>query len=213
MMCRYRSLLDSVDADVISVNEFSPAFTKAEEEESPLMTQQTVFAGYPQVTSGPKWSYNCNALFSRTYKWHEGKTKVFDFAVEKRYYQTAVIRVKGQRIVVVSAHLDWSCGDSGRVCRQRQIEELVERFRKEPYVIICGDWNVDDASEYSPFTDAGYTLATKTPDGLLLTWPSGPSPKLPIDNILVKGLCIRNVQIFNKEDLSDHCLVVADVEL
>lgn len=209
---KYKTLLDSVGANIISVNEFSPAFTKAEDGKAPLMASQTVFAEYPEASVGPKWQYNCNALFARTHKWKHEQTKLFDYAVEKRYYQMAVIRVKGKKTVVVSAHLDWNSGDFGKVFRQRQIAELVERFRNEPRVIICGDFNVDEASEFAPFEATGFILANKKSGCSLPTWPSGDNPNLPIDNIIVKGMNVTNVKVYNDKDLSDHCLIVADVE-
>lgn len=209
---KYKAFIDSVGADILSLNEFSPAFTRPDESGNTLMAAQTVLADYPSASVGPKWQYNCNALFARKYKWRNPQTKLFDHAVEKRYYQWASIRLGLKRVVIVSAHLDWNSGDSGKVYRQRQIAEIVERFGNLPRVIICGDWNVDEASEFAPFEAAGFTLANKTAAGSLPTWPSGESPNLPIDNIVVKGLRVSNVKVFNDQTLSDHCLIVADVE-
>lgn len=209
---KYLALLDKVDADIVSVNECSPAFTRPDDEGNYLMAAQTVFGDYPCATIGPKWQYNCNALFARKNKWRNPQTKLFDYAVEKRYYQFAATRVGGKRVVVVSAHLDWNSGDSGKVYRQRQIAEIIAHFKNEPRVIICGDWNVDDISEFAPFEDAGFTLANKTACGALSTWPSGDNPNLPIDNIIVKGLRISDVKVYNDKDLSDHCVIVADVK-
>lgn len=210
---KYLALLSKVDADIISVNEYSPAFTRPDDAGNYLMAAQTVFAEYPCAVEGPKWQYNCNALFSRKMKWHKPQTKIFDYAVEKRYYQQATIRVGGKRVVVVSAHLDWDSGDSGKVYRQRQIREIIERFRNEPHVIICGDWNVDNLSEYEPFEIAGFSLANKKIPATeqLNTWPAGPAPNLPIDNIIVKGLRLSNVRVYNDAELSDHCMMVAEV--
>ena len=59
---------------------------------------------------------------------------------------------------------------------------------------------------FDVFAEAGYTLANR---GQLITWPSWHNPKreCPIDNILVKGFEMSDVQVRGHDKLSDHKMI------
>ena len=85
-----------------------------------------------------------------------------------------------------------------------QIRELVERYKDDEYVVLCGDWNTG-ASSFKLFSEAGYQLGNHGNYGSIVTREaSGGS----IDNIIVKGLKIVNFRAVNSK-LSDHKPVVA----
>ena len=91
-----------------------------------------------------------------------------------------------------------------------QITELVAEFAAEEHVIISGDFNVDDASEFRPFLLAGFAQANCGRHG---TFPTHRRRRVAItpaiDNVLVKGFDILSVR--TEDDsmiLSDHRMLV-----
>ena len=58
----YRSLIDSIDADVFGICEYNSTFSLSGEK-----TSSYIFYNYPNSIIGSKLSYNCNAIFSRTF--------------------------------------------------------------------------------------------------------------------------------------------------
>jgi endonuclease/exonuclease/phosphatase family metal-dependent hydrolase len=87
---------------------------------------------------------------------------------------------------------------------------LAHKFSKYPYVIICGDFNVSDKSEYSPFLRSGFSLANSVSQGTLYTYPSQ-SPTTAVDNVIVKGFVIDHADTVNDTRLSDHSLIRASL--
>ena len=86
---------------------------------------------------------------------------------------------------------------------QEEISELINKYKDCDRVIMCGDWNTTD---FSQFRKAGYSLAN---NGTLFTYPY---KSYPLDNIIVKGLRISDVKMI-KTDLSDHYPLVCTVSV
>ena len=128
------------------------------------------------------------------------------------------MKICGEEVVFVQTHLDWF-GNPG--VRVTQMQALVDHFKDMPRVVIAGDFNqgiryqdhskpdVDNPIEYKIFSDAGFTLGN---DGRYKTHPQF-KPYKSLDNIIVKGLKLRDFKMYPRWDLSDHALVSAVLEL
>lgn len=198
----YKTLLDSIAADIIGICEYNPIFSDYGEETSSIL-----FKSYPFKFIGEKYSYNCNAIFSLA-KLNKNKTVFFDKSVQRRYYIVSSIFINNHEILFVESHLDWNQGTEGKNCRFEQIHALIEQFSKCPYVIICADFNVANINEFQPFLDAGFSLANGEQLGTSNTYTAS-NPKYPMDNIITKGLDIHSKSIIGDKRLSDHCLIKA----
>ena len=196
----YRALIDSIDADIFGVCEYNPTFSVGGEK-----TSSFIFGVYPYNCIGSKFSYNCNAIFSRA-KLNNNKVVFFEHCVQQRYYVVSEIKINGHKVLFVETHLDWNQGIEGKGCRTDQILALVKAFRDYPYVIICADYNVSDVREFQLFVDAGFTLANGEGHEVVYTSPAS-NPKHPIDNIIVKGFNVLVLDVIGDCDLSDHCLI------
>ncbi len=200
MASLYRALIDSIDADVFGVCEYNPTFSVAGEK-----TSSYIFGDYPYNCIGSKLSYNCNAIFSRA-KLNDSKVVFFEKCVQQRYYVVSKLFINDHEIFFVETHLDWNQGEEGKDCRSSQIQTLIEKFSKFPYVIICADYNVYDINEFQPFVEAGFSLSNGGELGTINTYPAT-MPRSAIDNIITKGLIILNFDVIDDAKLSDHCVV------
>ena len=200
MSSLYRTLLDSLDADVFGVCEYNPTFSVAGEK-----TSSYIFGDYPYNCIGSKYSYNCNAIFSRA-KLNDSKVVFFEKCVQHRYYVVSKLFINDHEVLFVETHLDWNQGEVGKECRIEQISTLIDKFSRFPFVIICADFNVYDINEFQPFIHAGFSLANGGELGEFYTYPSS-KPKHAIDNIITKGFKILNFTVIDDAKLSDHCVV------
>jgi len=207
----YRRFLDSIGADILAVVEYSPEFVLDTDGSSLVSARDAVFAGYERAVVGPVWGYNGNAIFSNGLRTSEGTTTRFTRCAQERYYLTTDILLGNDTVKCVSTHLDWSQGEHGDGYRAIQIQELIDAFDSYPYVILCADWNVGNASEYDAFTQAGYRMANHGSVGDLPTFPAGDALRSPLDNIIVKGFVPSRVEVYNEPTLSDHCLIRTDL--
>lgn len=206
----YRKTIDSLKADILAVVEYNPEFVCATDNNPAIDARSAIFQTFDDVQIGPKFSYNCNCLFSKGHSSTNGKVMNFADMVQKRYYMCATYHIAGKSVKIVSTHLDWNEGQNGAVFRAGQIREIIEAFKDEPYVIMCADWNVSDPIEYNPFLRAGYQMANHGKFGDLPTFPAS-KPKDCLDNIIAKGFNIDNVKVINEPLLSDHSIIKADL--
>ncbi len=207
----FRAFLAEVNADVLGVCEFSEAFAT----NGAVPSAKAVFAGYGQSVVGPCHFYQWNAQFLRA-----GTilgTRVHEYAKHAQgvYWLETRVKICGEEVVFVETHLDWCSPE----VRSAQMRELVERFKDEPRVVLAGDFNqgirysdrskpdADNPAEYKVFADAGFTLGN---DGRHKTYPPL-NPFKSLDNIIVKGLQLRNFKVWMRGDLSDHGLVSAEL--
>lgn len=208
----YRAQIAKMDADFIGVSEYDPVFDTAGNP-----TTNAVFASYATCVAGQKSRYQCNAVFARR-RCVRSNVVPFDDRVQETYFVDAVFKIGEKEIHFVQTHLDWNMNEIATDARPRQIRQLVNQFKNEPYVIICGDFNVCGAGEYYPFLMAGYTLANCGSAGCLDTYAGKdvrmPCRRFPLDNIVVKGFRISNVALADVElTLSDHRIIICELEL
>lgn len=200
MALTYKNLIDSINADILGICEYNPSFSVNGEK-----TSSFIFNQYPYHSIGNKYSYNCNAIFSKA-QLNDSKLVFFDYCVQQRYYIVSKLFINGKEVLFVETHLDWNQGTDGKKYRIIQIQTLVDSFKDYPYVIICGDMNITSLNELQPFKDAGFILANGGDLGVFETCPAS-NPSNAIDNIITKGFDILSTNIFCKNILSDHCLI------
>lgn len=200
MASKYKQLLDSVNADIFGICEYNPTFSVTGEKASSLL-----FNNYPFQCIGTKYSYNCNAIFSRT-KLFNSNVEFFKKYVQQRYYIESRLIINMHDVYFVETHLDWNQGTMGKGCRTEQISELVNKYKNHPYVIICGDMNIASLNELQPFIDAGFSVANGGEKGTYFTFPAN-KPSSAIDHIFVKGFKLSSTSIYGDFLLSDHSII------
>lgn len=203
MASKYNELLDSVNADILGICEFSPTFSVNGDKTSSLL-----FNNYPFQCIGSKYSYNCNAIFSRA-KLFNSNVEFFKQCVQQRYYIESRLIINMHDVYFVETHLDWNQGTMGKGSRTEQINELVNKYKDHPYVIICGDMN-SAVDELQPFIENGFSLANGGELGTYFTSPSS-NPKHAIDHIITKGCRILSFDVIQNSFLSDHCLIYSQL--
>ena len=208
----YRRAIDSLKADIIAVSEYNPEFVMSTADAPAIMAREAVFARYADAKMGPKYNYNCNCIFSNGFTTSNEKVMNYAEVSQKRYYLCVTFNIGGKDVKVVSTHLDCVAGYEGLQLRTGQIRELIESFKDEPFVIMCGDWNVEKTEEYDPFLKAGYRMANHGERGDLTTWPAT-KPKDCLDNIIVKGFDLEDTQVVSLPTLSDHCVITCNLSL
>lgn len=192
-----RLLTDSIRADIVCINEYSKVFG-IDNNQRERQTKRLLFDSYKSKKEGRLVGFSCNSIFSNI-RIRNTKERLFrssePFIKEtpraaNYYYLTSDLYVDGKRIKLVCAH---TTSGAIKICRA-QIKELIEEFAAYDRVIMCGDWNT---TNFSQFKKAGYSLAN---NGSLITFPS---KSYALDNIAVKGFCIDDVRVI-KTNLSDH---------
>lgn len=209
----YHLINKDLSPDVFVLNEYDPVFYK-DEEDKEVFSDSVLFDSYKYRFVGPNW-WKCNAIFSR-YKiinldennilcyFTAHKSIKDDIKVSKRktYYLETIVDVRGSCIKIVAVHIDHS-QTIASVYQQAQIAELVEKYKDEERVIICGDFNTHNLSK---FTDAGFYVVN---NGSFKTYPLKGHA---IDNIVYKGVVVSNVQM-QSTTLSDHNPLMCTITL
>ena len=151
--------------------------------------------------------FSCNSIFSnlkiknvREYRFNSSQPFLKETPrAANYYYLCADLYLNSEKVKLVCAH---TTSSALKICRV-QINELIKKYDEYDKVIMCGDWNT---TNFSQFEKAGYSMAN---DGSIITYPS----KLyALDNIVVKGMSISDVRVV-KTDLSDHYPLVCRITL
>lgn len=207
----YKAYFNELNADILALIEYNPLMVNATDRQPAVVASEAILSNYHEAQIGPKYDYNCNAIFSNGFEVLSTDTVMFSKMVQTRYYLVSTMRMDGDIVKVVSTHLDWNQGENGAPYRAIQIREIIEAFKNDKYVIMCADWNVGKTAEFDAFIEAGYDMANHGYLGDLLTYPAGSSPRSYLDNIITKGFAVSNVKVINDAMLSDHCLIKADL--
>jgi len=200
-----------LDADVITLNEYSADFT------SEHKTRNTIFGEYTTAYEGEQRNYSCNAIYAKTgltnIQTHEfecNKTadmeSPYNINASDYYYVAADLTVNGKTVKVISTHLAFYAGSSENPPQitQNQIEELIGLYEDYDRVIIMGDWNCSPV-KLQAFTDAGYNLANN--DSTLATYPA---TQTSLDNMVYKGVTLSDFGLAGTK-LSDHYAIYATI--
>ena len=214
---QFRSYIDGLGADILCFNEFSRLFTKSH------TAREALFEELPPVAfEGPQRHFSCNAVFAKLplqniqvhdFECNQGVTLLYSSTnkAEYYYYMTAELVVGGKTVHFVFTHLAFDdARDPDTVC-QAQIDELIDLYKDEEYVVMMGDWNAYYKPYFVPFDEAGYTLGNY---GEILTCTGSRTGGLEwaVDDIIVKGLTLSDFRAVNT-GLSDHIAVVATLTL
>ena len=201
-----RVINDSIQADVICLNEYSQMFGE-DEKGKQFFTRDLALEHYSIKKEGPLMGYSCNSIFGKqrikNVKVHMFKC-VEPFLAEvprsrNYYFLTADLYLKGQKILLVCAH---TISSNEALCYAMNVE-IINFCHKYDRVVMCGDWN---SLDYSVFKQAGYSLGNS---GSIKTYPG---KSYPLDNIIVKGVKIIETKSF-KSNLSDHYPLVSIITL
>ena len=217
----YRDYINAINADVVSLNEYSEMFTSTE------AARTAIFSDYSFAFEGEQNSYTCNALFAKNNLLSNPQVHYFDcyeaagiindpYGDEptNHYYITSDLNVNGQTVKLVNVHLHYS--DNPQTLAIEAINELISIFRSYDKVIIMGDCNVT-YDKFQIFQNAGYSLAQT--DSLLATYAPCQGSKYntdiaegygSYDNIIYKGVAVSNFGLGGTK-LSDHYGLYCDV--
>lgn len=211
MAAKYVKFLNSVDADVVGITEYSEDFTT----NGSMKASTVLFNGY-EKSVGPAKGDVCNAIFFKpgTATKIDEKDVFFESHFEDTYYKAVKLNVSGTPVWFVQTHLDSNTYLSGHgQDREEQMKKLIEDFCDEQYVVIAGDFRVGvrvpgnrcfpAPEEYKVFEKAGFELVNLFGTG---TYPVE-SPIQPLDNIIVKGVGISEVRFLDADYISDHLAI------
>lgn len=192
----FKRLFGAWSPDIACFCEYSTQFDR-----SGARTRERLLGDFANVDEGPQDGFQCNAVAVR-----RGGLKRLarhDYAEHRQgtYYMSEEIELDGKKVVVVVTHLDLT-----EPQRKAQIAKLVRAFADEPRLVISGDFNVADPSEYAPFAAAGLTAANCGAFGNCPTHRRRQIGFTPaIDNVFVRGLRIEEVCLGDFAlTLSDH---------
>lgn len=212
----YKDTIRQTSADIIGICEYSKIFGTNPDNEQ-VLAEDVLLQSFIPSLIGSQYNYSCNALFSKTivenpqkedYQCNQTAVITHTTLIEAKdyYYIEADLYMHGEPVKLVITHLAFDNNRPG-VLQGDQINELITKYSTFDKVIMMGDWNVANFSEFDAFTNAGYSLAN---DGTFLTYPSGGRA---LDNIIVKGLTISNPGMITTQGQSDHYPFYCDVQL
>lgn len=208
----FQALISSIPADVYCINEYSVEFGTDSLKEKHI-TEKLLFSEFPYLFIGHQRNYSCNAVFSKLnldeineleYNCNQTAIITHSSAIKAKqyYFIESIIKYKDVEIKLVNTHLAFDKNNTEVALNQ--IRELIERYKDEEYVVLCGDWNTG-ASSFKLFSEAGYQLGNHGVFGSFITRDVS---KGSMDNIIAKGLKIVDFRVVNSK-LSDHKPVVA----
>ena len=208
----YKNYLSAIDADVITLNEYSANFTdpsKNSAATSLTLAKTTVFSDYPIAFEGSQSRYSCNAIYAKAgltnieqhvFECNKNATITHTNAIKASdyYYITADLNVGGVTVKIVTAHLAFDEKKNPDTVNINQMKELIEYCKNYDRVVLMGDWNVGSFSYFDTFVNAGYKLAcTKS------NLPTYVGNTRCIDNIIYKGVTVSDFTLAGT-NLSDH---------
>ena len=210
----YKATVSQLGADVMGLCEYSEIFGTNTNNQQ-VKAKDVLFGSFIPTIIGEQSNYSCNAIFTKTvvdnvtsqqYECNQDAVITHTSLIEAKdyYFIESDLYVHGERVRLVMTHLAFDSNYPG-VLQGNQINELITRYASEERVILMGDWNVSEFSEFSAFTNAGYSLAN---DGTFLTY----NGTRALDNIVVKGLRISNPGMITTTGQSDHYPFYCDVD-
>lgn len=199
----YRSLINSVGADILAVCEDDFYFATDK-----TLSRPAIYDCYSKCRIGYQETYNANSLYFNIGEMVDERSWEFTQQDQFRYVHEVRLNINGQNVVIAETHLDWSNATK----RRAQIAELITHYSNEKYVIISGDWNVmTDVSDYDALKTAGYTLSL---DDYLHALPTYPDQETCLDIVAVKGFTVGKSEVNTESiSLSDHNLVTCELTM
>jgi len=206
----FKRLFSIVNADIFCFCEFPDYFSLLEDSTVNYADKtKSLLSEYNYFIQGAKVGKRCNVIASKSIPLTEQKSVHFTINNKKSriYYLQAKIDIDNKSVKLIDVHLDVP---KYKENRDKEIRELIDTFKYDEYVIICGDFNVAKTSEYDAFRGTGYVLANHGEYGDIITHPWKNGGGTCIDNIICKGFDIEMVQTYNA-NLSDHVAISCDL--
>lgn len=203
--------INGINADVFGCYEYNTNFVNASGNDPAIIARDDLFSPYAYAYVGTKTGYNQQALFSNK-KFSQTQSVVYNQVYQTgRYYLAGTIQLGSHTVKFVETHLDLNQGThtDGSI-RLAQMQQLINDFANDDYVVFSGDFNVADPDEYDTFINAGYVMANHGYLGDIITQPE---KSACADNIICKGFTINNIQIVQDTDITDHYCIYADLTL
>lgn len=210
----FAALLEREDPDIFIVCENRMFFdTKATESEG---GKKNVYDFFFKEYFRYGYNLESGASLPRVYS----KYKLYDMEYIDVAYEPGVgggrrplsvkVKVGGEEICVIACHPE-AGPEVYETSRKPYFEAIINYCKDKEKVIIGGDLNTDTAdfkAELDGFKD-DFTLGNFGEFGTLQTYRFGESA-LWIDNIIVKGLKMRNFKV-GTDELSDHFPIFSEV--
>lgn len=89
-------------------------------------------------------------------------------------------------------------------------KKVVNMLSEQDMCIVAGDFNTITKDELDVYRSNDYQLGNSGEFGTFITYPS---TKRSLDNIVVKGVLMKNYSVVNEQLMSDHYPSVAELEL
>lgn len=206
----FKELFNKVDADILGLCEYAPFFSLLNDstEDKEDKTEDAILNNYSHFAFSERTGRNCNIIASKL-ELSNQHVVVYSKGKANRGYTVGEFEWQGKIVKVVETHFDVS---QYKAYRDIQIKELISAFENEPYVIICGDFNLSKVSWFDVFKEHGFIMCNHGAFGSLYTYPSTRVGGYGLDNIMCKGFDIVGVQVYNS-GLSDHFLIACDLVL
>ena len=207
----FNNLIKKIGADIFCFCEYAPYFSLQSDgtEDKQDLTRHIVFGDYVYFEYNERSYKNCNGMASMMIPFQNVTTVDYSKWEGKRNYIVSDIIYNKENIKIVETHLDTNKYPHKR---DRQIIELIESFKDEEYVILCGDFNILDVKMYNLFTNEGFSMANHGIFGDLITYLSNKNSGWMLDNIIYKGFELLGVQVYNTH-LSDHFAISCDLKI
>lgn len=216
MQQKWAESINSINADIFCLCEYNENFVNKSYDNPAITARNSIFYSFHYAFIGNRpypSSYNMSAIYSH-FPLQNIKTIVYKHTVQPgRHFYYGDLHLNEKTIKVVTTHLDFNQNSDGARFRMEQMQELIDYFSNDPYVIIYADWNVASANEFDMFTEAGWSMVNHGYLGDIPTYPAGNKPLYAIDNIICKGFDISNINTLNDGYLSDHVCIYADLTI
>lgn len=203
--------LNDINADILGFCEYTHQFVKASGGHAAISTGEAILAPWKYQYEGIEASGNWQMLSANIPLLNVHQV-YYDDVERARYYLVGTMKLGDMSIKIVETHLQFGTLPSSADARAAQIQKLITDFAEDDYVIIAGDFNISDSSEYDVFASAGYQMANHGQMGDIATHPAG-APTDSIDNIVCKGFTVNGIYIVDDDTLTDHCCIYADLTL
>lgn len=201
-------LFSKISPDIFCFCEFPQTFTILQDSTENIHdpAENALLMDYSYFYRGNKNGKRCNAIASRNLILSDTRTNNFSEPKGREYLETN-FEMCDKRVKLVECHLEVP---KFRELRAIQMKELISAFEHDKYVILCGDFNVAETSEYQIFIENGYKMANHGMFGDIITHPWKKGGGSMLDNIICKGFDIIDVQVYYLS-LSDHFAIACDL--
>lgn len=186
----WKQMLNDSNFDIFNCQEFINHYSDT------INTQQEIFN--PLVNN-----YYKNGLQATESKVQINSNEILD--IGSNYYAIkSFININGKEIVSYNVYAHWGAGYES--IRQTQYQNLINDAEQYNYVIISGDLNAQNTSEYQIFKDNGFDIANGGYLGDFETLRD-----ITADNIIIKNMKFKNFKVLDYDLNTDHKPIVATI--